>query len=112
MEFDPEKDARNVARHGLSLADFAGFDDKEIVQVDDRLDYGETRFVARGRIGGVPHAVVFTWRGENDTQIGLSLADAIQFFVCRFFTRRGEKTTHNNSKVPCCRRRTCCEQKS
>ena len=65
IAFDPEKDARNVARHGLSLADFSGFDEEATVQVDDRRDYGETRFIARGRIGGVPHAVIFTWRGET-----------------------------------------------
>jgi uncharacterized DUF497 family protein len=65
IAFDPEKDARNIARHGLSLADFTGFDEEAAVQVDDRRDYGETRFVALGRIGGVPHAVVYTRRGET-----------------------------------------------
>lgn len=63
--FDPEKDALNLARHGLSLADFTGFDEEATVRVDDRRDYGETRFVALGRIGGAPHAVVFTWRGDT-----------------------------------------------
>jgi uncharacterized protein len=65
IEFDPDKDARNVARHGLSLADFAGFDEQLAARVDDRFDYGETRLRALGRIGGVPHAIVFTWRGET-----------------------------------------------
>jgi uncharacterized DUF497 family protein len=65
VEFDPEKDARNRARHGLSLADFAGFDAEPVVRVDDRQDYGEVRFIACGRIGGVPHAIVYTRRGET-----------------------------------------------
>src|SRR5947208_10505858 len=31
--------------------------------------------------------------------------------MCRFFASQGEKTTHNNNKVPCCRRRKRCERK-
>lgn len=65
IAFDPEKDARNIARHGLSLADFSEFDAAPAVRVEDRRDYGERRFIAISRIGGVPHAVVFTWRGDT-----------------------------------------------
>ena len=50
--FDPAKDAANIAKHGLSLADFRGFDNDPSVDVDDRYDYGETRLLVRGRIGG------------------------------------------------------------
>lgn len=72
--FDPAKDAINVARHGLSLADFAGFDADPIMKVDDRYAYGETRYIARGRIGGIPHAIIFTWRGETMRLIGFRRA--------------------------------------
>lgn len=74
IAFDPAKDAANVAKHGLSLADFAGFDAEPIVKVDDRYDYGEPRFIALGRIAGVPHAVVFTPRGEAIRLIGFRRA--------------------------------------
>ena len=37
IEFDPEKDVVNQAKHGLSLADFAGFDAEPIVKADGRL---------------------------------------------------------------------------
>lgn len=65
IEFDPDKDALNVKRHKLSLAAFAGFDEEVVMRVDDRFDYGETRFRGVGRINGVPHAVVITWRGDT-----------------------------------------------
>jgi uncharacterized DUF497 family protein len=58
--FDPAKDAVNRVKHGLSLADFAGFDDVPIRRVDDRYDYGETRYRSFGMIDGEPHVVVFT----------------------------------------------------
>ncbi len=74
IEFDPAKDAMNIAQHGLSLADFAGFDDDAVVKEDSRYDYGETRYVARGRINGVPHAIVYTWRGKTMRLIGFRRA--------------------------------------
>ncbi len=76
ISFDPEKDAANFAKHGLSLADFAGFDAEPVVIADARFDYGETRFVALGRIDGLPHAVVYTRRGETMRVIGFRRAHA------------------------------------
>lgn len=65
IEFGPEKDARNVTRHRMSLADFEGFDSEPVVRVDDRFDYGETRFRAFGRINGKGHCLVYTMRGTS-----------------------------------------------
>lgn len=59
ISFDPAKDVANIAKHGLSLADFAGFDDVAAVMVDDRFDYGETRFRALGRIAGRAFCLVY-----------------------------------------------------
>ena len=58
--FDTAKDAANIAKHGMSLADFDGFDAQPVVVVDDRRDYGETRFRAFGRIDGEGHCIVYT----------------------------------------------------
>lgn len=63
IDYDPAKDAANIAKHGLSLAEFAGFDKEPVVVVDSRFDYGEDRFIGLGRIAGVPHAIVYTLRG-------------------------------------------------
>ena len=62
--FDPDKNAINIAKHGLSLADFAGFDAEPLVIEDTRFDYGERRYLAIGRIDDLPYAVVYT-RREN-----------------------------------------------
>ena len=51
IEFDPAKDAQNIAKHGLSLADAAAFELASArVTIDDRFDYGETRYRAFGRV--------------------------------------------------------------
>jgi hypothetical protein len=43
----------------------------------------------------------FARPGEKEhSKIGLSLAGHFQFFLYRFFARRGEKTIQNNDKVP------------
>lgn len=60
ITFDPAKDEANVAKHGLSLAHFDSFDAEPHVAIDDRFDYGEVRYQARGRIDGIGHCVVFT----------------------------------------------------
>jgi uncharacterized protein len=62
FDYDPAKDVANIAKHGLSLADFEGFDDEPLVIVDDRLDYGEPRYQAFGRIAGRGHMIVYTVR--------------------------------------------------
>ena len=62
IEFDPAKDAINVAKHGLSLADAAAFEiATAVVRIDDRYDYGEVRFRAFGRVAGQGRCLVFTW---------------------------------------------------
>lgn len=59
--FDPVKDAVNIAKHKLSLADAGLFNMAgAVIQVDDRFDYGETRFRAFGRVDGAARCLVFT----------------------------------------------------
>lgn len=65
IDFDPAKDRANVAKHGLSLADFVGFDADPVTVIDDRFDYGEVRYQAFGRVAGQGHCLVFTVRGKN-----------------------------------------------
>ena len=67
IEFDPMKDAENIARRGLSLklAPLL-FEGPYVEEQDERRDYAETRFVATGPIaelGGRLFDVVYTWRG-------------------------------------------------
>ena len=47
IEFDPKKDAANLAKHGVSLALAVELDwDAALVWVDDRYEYDEMRMIA------------------------------------------------------------------
>ncbi|MGH8856946.1 MAG: BrnT family toxin [Polaromonas sp.] len=63
VTFDPAKDTVNMAKHGVSLAEAAGFEwDAAVVWPDQRRDHGEARMVALGYIGLRIMAVVFVDR--------------------------------------------------
>jgi uncharacterized DUF497 family protein len=65
FEWDPAKNAANIAKHGIDFEDaIAVFDARFLEQRDDRLDYGE-RWAVIGRIGERFLYVVYTWRGEK-----------------------------------------------
>ena len=64
IEYDGAKDASNIAKHGLSLADAPMIDLlTAAVSVDDR-GYGERRFRAFQRIDGIGYCLAFTVRGS------------------------------------------------
>lgn len=66
IDYDPAKDAANRAKHGLSLADAATFDfDRAVVLVDDRFDYGETRYRAFLRVDDGGYCLAFAVAGET-----------------------------------------------
>ena len=49
VTFDQAKDAANLAKHGVSLTEAAGFEwGTAVVWPDTRRDYGEARMVAPG----------------------------------------------------------------
>lgn len=75
VEFDPGKDAANIAKHGVSLSAACemALDDAVIV-ADTRFDYGEERFNAYGLIRGALHAMTFTLRGDDIRVISLRRA--------------------------------------
>ena len=76
-EFDPAKDARNVAERGLSLA-LAPYVFDGLVHLvdDDRHDYGERRQIAYGLIRGRLFVCVFTDRGDVRRVISLRKANS------------------------------------
>jgi uncharacterized protein len=66
-EFDPGKDAANIAKHGVSLAEGDGvlFDSLALTIEDDAVR-GERRWVTLGMNSfGSLRVVVWTQRGEN-----------------------------------------------
>lgn len=73
IEFDPDKDARNISVHGVSLkraADLEIF----VYLVDGRRDYGETRYRAWGLLDGKPHCLAFAMRDGKLRAISLRRA--------------------------------------
>ena len=67
VSFDPIKNAQNIELRGLSFERAAGFEFATAwIVVDDRKDYGETRYRAIGFLEERLHALVFT-----ETQVGI-----------------------------------------
>ena len=68
--FDPEKDAANTQKHGVSLGNAQSFEwDTALTWPDTRRDYGEKRVVGLGYIGLRLMMVVYVDRPpEKPTQ--------------------------------------------
>ena len=76
VAFDPDKDARNIAKHGISLARAEEMDmSAALVGEDDRFDYGERRYIAFGDIDDALHCLIFTFRGSRVRAISLRKAN-------------------------------------
>jgi uncharacterized DUF497 family protein len=76
ITFDSEKDRKNRAKHGVSLADAAMFEwDSFKYDVDSRRDYGEPRWRGYAFIEDRLYAVAFTFRDESIRIISLRKAN-------------------------------------
>lgn len=59
--WDDQKNQSNLRKHGLSFANASKlFESPMLVDLDDRFDYGEERWVGIGRIGSRTVVVVYT----------------------------------------------------
>ena len=78
-EFDPDKDAINRGKHGLMLELGSEiFDRSYIEEEDNRVDYGETRFLAIGPVASLNDricAVVYIWLGRERRLISFRKAN-------------------------------------
>lgn len=75
-EWDEGKRAANLAKHGIDFADAARFDWSTAMEtVDNRLEYGEKRWVALGRIDRRLHVLIYTERNDNIRLISLRKAN-------------------------------------
>ena len=76
IDFDPVKEARNLEKHGLSLALAVELDwDAALVWVDERQEYGEVRMIALAPKTGVLYYVAFVDRGTVRRVISLRRAN-------------------------------------
>lgn len=77
IEFDPAKDAMNVAKHGISLMRAS---DMEILAfVDDSARFMEVRYRLYGMIDGLTYCLAATDRGDRVRAISLRRAHAKEF---------------------------------
>jgi uncharacterized DUF497 family protein len=75
ITFDPVKRAKTLGERGLDFADAAEvFAGRYTVELDERRDYGEPRFISAGLLWG--RVVVLTWtpRGEGRRIISMRYA--------------------------------------
>jgi uncharacterized DUF497 family protein len=76
IAWNEAKRARNIAKHGVDLAQAEGFEwATALTAIDDRADYGEVREIALGFIGRRLHVIVFTRRGGDIHVISLRKAN-------------------------------------
>ena len=62
-EWDEAKRLSNLKKHGVDFADALEFDwEGALVQLDNRFDYGEQRFLALGLFRDRIHSVAYTKR--------------------------------------------------
>lgn len=74
MSYDPAKRKLNLRRHGIDLAECeAVFDEPMLTREDDRIAYGEQRFISLGWLKD--RVVVLVWTDREDEPHLISCRD-------------------------------------
>jgi len=80
IEFDPNKNAINRTKHGVSLGDAALLNwENAMLWEDERVNYGETRMSGLGYIGERLYFVAFVDRGQIRRVISFRKANKREF---------------------------------
>ena len=89
VDYDPEKDRRNRAKHGVALEIGARViaDPQARFRPDLTMDYGEERWIATGLVDGVVHVAVYTQRRQHVRLISVRRATRAE--ADRYFAARG-----------------------
>ncbi len=96
ISFDPAKNARNIAVHGISLEQATEFGWDTAFHIEDaRRNYGERRYQAFGLIGSRVYILVYTPR-EGRLHV-ISLRRANKREVRRYADQTKEKENPNGS---------------
>jgi len=76
IEFDPEKNAKNIKERHINFEIVNDFElNTAKIWLDNRKDYGEERYIALGYIKKRLYSLVFTVRGTNLRVISLRKAN-------------------------------------
>lgn len=79
FEWDENKRAENIGKHDLDFVDaWRIFDAPMLVDIDNREDYGETRYVGIGFLKNLVVAIVLTEPDEQTIRI-ISLRRALKY---------------------------------
>ncbi len=65
FEFDPAKSASNKSKHGLNFVEAQMLWQSPRAEIPAQLARGEARSAALGKINGVHHTVIITYRGAS-----------------------------------------------
>jgi uncharacterized DUF497 family protein len=70
FEWDDAKNERNIRQHGIDFMDvLALFDGPMLTDVDDRMEYGEDRWVSIGMLSNSTAVVVWTERNGDTIRL-------------------------------------------
>ena len=76
IDFDPTKRHWTIETRGLDFADAGTFFEGDVIDIlDDRVDYGETRYISVGQLLGRMIVVVWTPRGDMRRIISMRKAN-------------------------------------
>ena len=65
FEWDEAKARSNLQKHRVSFLTAAAiFANERLERIDDRRDYGETRWIALGRVEAEVYRIVYSWRTD------------------------------------------------
>lgn len=77
IDFDAAKNEKNIAKHGVALAEAERFEwETAVIREDVRLEYGEQRFEAVGYIGPRLHVMIYCLRVDAVRIISLRKANS------------------------------------
>jgi uncharacterized DUF497 family protein len=75
-DWDESKRAANLAKHGVDFSEAEGFEWQTALESqDNRIDYGEDRWVALGFIDNRLYTLIYTRRGDTIRLISLRRAN-------------------------------------
>ena len=75
IEFDPSKRQDTLNERGLDMADAAAvFESEHVTMEDERIDYGETRYITVGFLVG--RMVFLAWTPRGDARRIISMRKA------------------------------------
>jgi uncharacterized DUF497 family protein len=85
FEWDKQKNLINIQKHGLDFADaHKVFDNPMLIQLDNRFEYGEERWVGIGLLNHLIVVVVYVEQDEGEIIRIISMRKALKYERRRF----------------------------